>query len=55
MVQAASDALITTTFNGFVTSWNPAASRIFGWPAETAIGAHITDLVPAQLDPRTKV
>lgn len=52
MIAHASDALIATTFNGFVTNWNPAAEKMFSCTAEAAIGSHITNAADPQLDPR---
>jgi diguanylate cyclase (GGDEF)-like protein/PAS domain S-box-containing protein len=51
LIAHASDALISTSFNGFVTSWNPAAERMFGADAERAIGSHITEVAGGQLHP----
>jgi rsbT co-antagonist protein RsbR len=31
--------------HGVIRSWNPAAERIFGWPAEEAIGQNIIELL----------
>lgn len=36
------DAVISTDLDGYVTSWNQGAERIFGFPAETAVGKHIS-------------
>ncbi len=38
-------AIVTIDGNSRVTSWNPAAERLFGYSAEEAIGSHIDDLV----------
>ncbi|GAA0471246.1 hypothetical protein Ade02nite_34590 [Paractinoplanes deccanensis] len=32
------DAVIVRDLTGHVLYWNPAAERVYGWPAETAIG-----------------
>ncbi|RRR74154.1 MAG: PAS domain-containing protein [Candidatus Viridilinea halotolerans] len=47
------DALITTDAQGCITSWNPAAERIYGWPARDVLGAELevlleTDFFPLQ-------
>jgi PAS domain S-box-containing protein len=39
-----SDALIICTSNGRIETFNPAAERIFGWPANEIVGHHINSL-----------
>ncbi|MEU5846151.1 sensor domain-containing protein [Saccharopolyspora shandongensis] len=51
LVQHVSDAIIATTRDGEVTSWNRAAAAIYGLSAEQAIGQHISAVVGAPLDP----
>jgi PAS domain S-box-containing protein len=46
IVRFSADAIISRTLDGVVTSWNPAAERLFGWSAEEAIGRSISFLVP---------
>ena len=46
VVRFSNDAIISKTLNGVVTSWNPAAERLFGWSASEAIGRHISFLAP---------
>jgi PAS domain S-box-containing protein len=46
VVNSADDAVITKNLDGFVTSWNASAERIYGYSAEEAIGRHISFLVP---------
>jgi len=46
IVQSSDDAIISKTLDGFVTSWNKSAERIFGYTAREMIGAHITKIVP---------
>jgi PAS domain S-box-containing protein len=46
IVQHSDDAIISKTLGGIVTSWNPAAERMFGFTAEEAIGEPITLIFP---------
>lgn len=46
LIQSSEDAIISKTLNGIVTSWNPAAERMFGYKAEEMIGQPITRLIP---------
>ena len=38
LVKASPEAIVIVDLKGIVTMWNPAATRIFGWTAEEAIG-----------------
>ena len=51
LVEHVSDAIIATDAEGRVTSWNPAAEAIYGWPATAAQGQQVGELVGAPLDP----
>jgi diguanylate cyclase (GGDEF)-like protein/PAS domain S-box-containing protein len=51
LVAHVSDALVATTADGVVTSWNPSAETVYGHRAVDAIGQPIRTLVGAPLDP----
>lgn len=46
IVESSSEAIISASADGILTSWNPAAERIFGYTAEEAIGTPVQDLLP---------
>lgn len=46
IVQHSDDAIIGTTLEGIVTSWNPAAERIFGYSGEEIVGRSMQALIP---------
>jgi PAS domain S-box-containing protein len=50
VVDNAVDGILTIDESGVVRSFNPAATRIFGCPADIVIGQPITTLIPAPHD-----
>jgi PAS domain S-box-containing protein len=50
IVEASNDAILSTTPDGIITSWNPAAARLYGYSAEEAIGRPVAMLAPDRND-----
>jgi PAS domain S-box-containing protein len=49
IVQFADHAIIGKDLNGIVTSWNPAAEKIFGYQAGEIVGRSILLIIPPEL------
>jgi len=49
VVESSDDAIITKTLDSIITSWNPAATRIFGYTEQEAVGQSIRMLIPDEL------
>jgi PAS domain S-box-containing protein len=45
--------VITTTLDGTITTWNPAAERLYGYTAAEAIGMPIGVIIPPDQRPRS--
>jgi PAS domain S-box-containing protein len=50
VVQSTQDAVLSKDLEGIVTSWNPAAERLYGHSEKEAIGRHVSFLVPPDRD-----
>lgn len=48
IVNHSSDAIVSKDLDGIVMSWNAAAERLFGIPAEEMIGQSIRRIIPAE-------
>jgi PAS domain S-box-containing protein len=45
VVESADDAIIGSTISGTITSWNPAAERMYGYSSNEVIGRYVGDLL----------
>jgi PAS domain S-box-containing protein len=56
IVNSSHDAIVSKTLEGIITSWNPAAERMFGWSSDEAIGKSVTLIIPPdRLDEEARV
>lgn len=49
VVAGTQDAVFSKDLDAIVTTWNPAAERLYGYTAEEAIGRHVSFLMPDNL------
>jgi len=49
IVESSDDVILSKSLDGIITSWNAAATRVFGYSAEEMIGASILKLIPEHL------
>lgn len=48
IVQSSDDAIIGKTLDGIITSWNPAAQRLYGYRVDEAVGQPMTLIIPPE-------
>jgi len=46
VVNGSEDAVFSKDLEGVLTSWNPAAERMYGYTAAEAVGQHVSFLIP---------
>lgn len=46
LVASSDDAIIGKDYQSVITTWNPAAQRLYGYSAEEVVGRHISFLLP---------
>jgi PAS domain S-box-containing protein len=47
-VESSDEAIISTTLEGYILSWNAGAERLFGYAAEEIVGREVATLVPPE-------
>jgi PAS domain S-box-containing protein len=54
IVESSSDAIITVSLEGIITSWNKGAEQVYGYSAEEISGKSVSLLAPSNLGGETK-
>jgi len=49
IVASSDDAIVSKSLDGYITTWNAGAERIFGYSAQEMVGQHIRRIIPAEL------
>jgi PAS domain S-box-containing protein len=55
IVESSDDVILSKDLNGIITSWNAAATRVFGYSAEEMVGSSILKLIPEHLHSDEKI
>jgi diguanylate cyclase (GGDEF)-like protein/PAS domain S-box-containing protein len=46
IIAATTDAVLTKRLDGTITTWNPAAEKLYGWRADEVVGRSVEVLIP---------
>jgi PAS domain-containing protein len=46
IINSSEDAIISKTFDGIITTWNPSAENIYGFSAVESMDKHISIIIP---------
>ena len=49
IVSSSDDAIVSKNLQGIITSWNPAAERMFGYSAAEMVGQSVLRIIPPEL------
>ena len=52
LVRDMADAVLLADTDGTITFWNAAATRVFGWPEDEAVGRNLDLIIPERLRER---
>lgn len=48
LLAASADAIVGVMLDGTIMSWNPAAEKLYGFPAQDIIGTPVSALIPSE-------
>ena len=54
LVESADEAMLSTTLDGTILTWNSGAESMYGYTADEAVGRHVDLIVPTELRPAVR-